>query len=389
MKPMKPMKSNSHLILFAVLVGTSLLAACGSRAKSGSVAPSVMAGVRLETVHLQSSFAMIKAVGTVRSINTSVLSAQIEGTVREMRVKAGDRVRRDEVLALLDNRTPRAQLSMAQAGVEEASQGLVEMDHDLQAAQANLAFAHATYRRYQGLLAKNSISRQEFDEARTRYQAVLANEQALEAKKKQLEAREQQARAQQSSAETIYSHSRIVSPLNGIVVAKDVDAGTVVMPGTPMLSVEDDRSYRLEASVPDEYLSKIKLGQPLPVTVPEGRFTGRITVVVPASDPASRTFTIKVTLPGNCECQSGEYGAAYLPVGTERRLMVPRSAVVEKGELEGVFVANKKDVLEFRLVKTGRMAGDSVEIVSGLSSGERVAISNVDQLQDGLRVEEQ
>jgi membrane fusion protein, multidrug efflux system len=374
------------LTLVAVVAVGSLLVACGGVNKSQTAAPKLVTGVELETVRLQSSPAITQAVGTVQASNTSVLSAQIEGTVREMRVKAGDHVRRGEVLAVLDDRTPRAQLSLAEAGVEEASEGLVEMDHAIAAAQANLAFANATYERYEGLLAKNSVSRQEFDEARTRYQAALAGEQALEAKKKQVEAKEQQARSQQASAETLYSYSRVVSPLDGVVVAKAVDAGTVVMPGTPLLTVEDTSHYRLEVSVPEDLLPGIRLGQQHSVSLQEGNFKGRVVEIVPTADPASRTFIIKLALPADCGCRSGEYGKAALPGRMDASLVVPRSAVVERGELQGVFVANGNGVLQFRLVKTGREMGDSVEILSGLSVGERVAISNLDELQDGERV---
>ncbi len=388
MEKTKIMKRNLYISLSAVLAASLLLAACNGGQQSKSPARRVVTGVQLQTVRLQSLPAMIDAVGTVSSVNTSVLSAQIAGTVREIRVKPGDRVRRGEVLAVLDDRAPLAQLGMAKAGVEEASQGLVEIDHDLQAAQANLQFATATYKRYQGLLAKSSISPQEFDGAQARYKAALANEQALEAKKKQIEAKQQQARSQQSSAQTLYSYSTIVSPLTGVVVTKAVDAGTVVMPGTPVLTVEDAR-YRLEVSVPEELMGSIRLGQEVAVSLRKGEFQGSVTEIVPAADPASRTFVVKIDLPQDCGCRSGEYGKASLPLGVDKSLLVPRTAVVRRGELEAVFVANQNRVLEFRLVKTGRMTGGRVEILSGLSAGEQVAVTKVDQLQDGEQVGEQ
>jgi multidrug efflux system membrane fusion protein len=371
------------VILF---VASCFLAACASVKRAATVSQNIVTGVRFETVQLQSSPAVAEVVGTVQSINTSVLSAQIEGTVRAMRVKAGDRVQQGEVLALLDDRSQRAQVGMAKAGVQEAVQGLVEMDHALQAAQANLAFANVTNERYQGLFAKNSISRQEFDEARTRYRAALANERALEAKRKQVEAKAQEARSQQASAETLYSFSRIMSPLSGVVVARNVDPGTVVMPGSPLLTIEVTSRYRLEASVPEDLAGNVRLGQRLSVSLPEGAVWGRVTEIIPVADPESRTFMVKIALPPSCKCRAGEYGKAALSIGMDARLAVARTAVVERGELEGVFVANQNNVLEFRLVKTGRVTGDSVEILSGLSAGERVAVSKVDQLQDGERV---
>jgi multidrug efflux system membrane fusion protein len=375
-----------HSLLLTV-IAAGFLTACGPKEKRHSEAGSVISGVETETVHLESAPSLYEAVGTIRSATTSVLAAQLGGSVREIAVKTGDRVRRGQLLALLDDRSPRAQLQAAEAGVNEATQGLAEVEQALQAATADRKFAEVTYNRYKGLLAKNSLSRQEFDGAEARYKAALANERALEAKKQQVVAREQQARSQQDSAETYFSYSRIVSPLDGVVTAKSVDAGTVVMPGTPLLTVEDTSRYRLEASLPEEYLPDAKVGQAVAVTTDHGQFEGHVAEVVPAADPASRTFLVKIDLPRDCNCRSGEYAHASFPIGEAKRLAVLSSAVVEHGQLQGVFVVSAEGKVEYRLVKTGKTFGNRVEILSGLAQGEKVAVSATDRLRDGARVE--
>jgi multidrug efflux pump subunit AcrA (membrane-fusion protein) len=217
---------------FLIFVAAGSLAACGSPEKAKEAQRETIRGVQLETVRLQALPDFYGATGTVRSATTSVLSAQISGTVLEMRVKPGDRVKRGQVLAVIDDRGPRAQVAAAQAGVEEATQGLAEIEQALQAAAADRQFAGATYRRYQGLLNKNSVSRQEFEGVEAKYKATLANERALQAKKKQMQARGEQARSQQESAQTLFSYSRVTSPIDGVVTVKAVDPGTVVMPAT-------------------------------------------------------------------------------------------------------------------------------------------------------------
>jgi multidrug efflux system membrane fusion protein len=373
------------LLLTGIAVG--LLSGCSSNEKRHSEAGPVISGVETETVHLVSAPLLYEGVGTIRSANTSVLAAQLAGSVREIHVKAGDRVKRGQLLAVLDDRGPRAQLQAAEAGVSEATQGLAEIDQALQAATADRKFAEVTYNRYKDLLAKNSLSRQEFDGAEARYKAALANERALEAKKQQVVARGQQARSQKDSAETYFSYSRIVSPLDGVVIAKSVDAGTVVMPGTPLLTVEDTSRYRLEASLPEEYLPNAKVGEAVSVTTDHGQFEGRVAEVVPAADPASRTFLVKIDLPRDCNCRSGEYARASFPIGEAKRLAVLSSAVVEHGQLQGIFVVSSDGQLEYRLIKTGKTFGKRVEILSGLVEGEKVAVSAVDRLRDGARVE--
>lgn len=376
--------------IFVAVITTAWLAACGSGKKSGEHGTAAtIPGVSIETIHLQTLPQTYEAVGTVQSATSSVLGAQIPGTVLEIRVKPGDRVRRGEVLARLDSRAPGAQLAAAKAGVQESRYGLAEVDQSLQAAAAEQHLSEVTFKRYQELLTRNSVTRQEFDGVETRYKAASANVAAMEAKKKEVEARGQQAQSQQVLAQTFFSYSRIVSPIDGVVTAKSVDAGTLVMPGTPILTVEDTAHYQLETSVPQEFLSKIYLGQEARIWMEQGQAAGNVVEIVPAADPASRTFMVKVALPTACVCRSGEYGKANFAVGEQKALAVPRSALVERGELEGIYVVDPNGVAEYRLVTTGKLLGDQVEILSGLSDGERVARSQVDRLSDGARVEAQ
>lgn len=383
----RAMIKKTHLSMVLTLGAVLWTLGCHTRNELVSRAGRTVSGVDIEVVRLESVPEFYRAVGTVRSLNTSFLNAQMGGTVREVLVKAGDRVRRGELLAVLDGRAPKAQLAAAAAGVSAAVQALVEVGHAIQAARAQRRFAEATFKRYQNLLAKNSVSRQEFDNAQTRYQAALASEQALEAKKKQVEAQEQEATAQQSSAETTLSYSRIVAPVNGEVTAKSVDAGTVVMPGTALLTIEDDSQFDLQASLPEALLAQVKTGETVQVTVGTQPYSGRVTEIIPTADPSSRTFSVKIRFPSGCSCQSGDYGKAKFPIGEEQAFMVPSAALLRQGELVGVFVINPQGVLEYRLVNTGRVTGDRVAVLSGLNPGDRVAVSQINKLRQGDRVE--
>lgn len=382
--------SRQKLILLSITLATvSLWAACGPGEKTKETAAEKVRGVQVEAVRFEASPDVYEATGTVRSATTSVIAAQIAGTVLEMRVKSGDSVKRGQVLAVLDDRTSRAQLAGAQAGVEEAAQGAAETEQAIQAAAADRQFAEATYKRYQGLLEKNSVSKQEFEGAESRYKAALAGERALQARQKQIEARGQQATSQKESAQAVFSYSRVVSPIDGVVAAKSVDAGTVVMPGNPILTVEDPSRYRLEASVPEQVISKTTLGMSVSVDTGRGKFEGRVSEMVPAADTASRTFLVKIDLPRDCGCRSGEYGTARFTIGEAKRLTVPRPAVIAQGQLEGVYVIGPQNSAEFRLIKTGKDFGGRVEILSGLTEGERVATSQLHLLRDGAGVEAQ
>jgi multidrug efflux pump subunit AcrA (membrane-fusion protein) len=139
--------------------------------------------------------------------------------------------------------------------------------------------------------------------------------------------------------------------------------------------------------LPEEYLASTKAGASVPVTTGEGQFEGRVAEVVPAADVASHTFLVKIDLPRGCQCRSGEYGQASFPIGETKQLAVPSSAVIDHGELQGIFVVAPDGRVEYRLVKTGKSFGNRVEILSGLTVGEKVATSQIDRLRDGARVE--
>jgi len=381
------MHRNRIYLLGIVVIAAGLLGACSSNEKRSPETRPLVGGIQAEVVHLQAARLLYQAVGTVRAANTAVLAAQLAGTVREIRVKTGDHVRRGQLLAVLDDRGAQAQLQGAEAGVNEALQGEAEVDQALNAARADREFAEVTFNRYKSLLAKNSLSRQEYDAADARYQAALANERALEAKRQQVLARQQQARSQQSSAQTYLSYAHIISPFDGIVTAKSVDVGTVVMPGTVVLTVEDTSRYRLEASLPEEHLASTKPGDSVTLSIGQGQFNGNVAEIVPSADTTSHTFLVKIDLPSNCKCRSGDYGRASFSIGEAKLIAVPTSAVIEHGELQGVFVVRPDGTVEYRLVKTGKTFGDQIEILSGLDNGEKVAVSQTDQLRDGARVE--
>jgi membrane fusion protein, multidrug efflux system len=380
------MKMKTRFGMLVLLATISLLAGCASAEKAGEPARPTVEGVSVEAVHLQTLPDQYEAVGTVRSATSSVVGAQMSGTVLEIRVKPGDRVRRGQVLARLDDRSPRAELGAAKAGVEQSQYGVAETVQGLRAAEAERKLAEDTFHRYQQLLARNSVTRQEFDSAETRYKSTLANQAAMEARQKQMQARGRQAVSQQESARTSLSYSTIVSPINGVVTAKLVDAGTLVMPGTPLLTVEDTAHYQFEASVPQDLLAKIHLGEKAQVSTEQAQWPGSVVEIVPSADPATRTFLVKIALPATCTCRSGEYGKAIFSAGETKALAIPQSAVVTHGQLDGVYVVGPQGVAEYRMVTLGKSFGERIEILSGLSDGEKVATSHLDQLSDGAKV---
>src|SRR5439155_1045993 len=249
------------------------------------------------------------------------------GNVLEVRVHEGDRVRRGQVLVVIDSAQPRAALDGARAALSAARQ-------QISAADAECGLADATFRRYQDLYSKKSLSPQEFDEVKARRQTALARRESARAA-------EAQAQAAVEQAQVGVNDTTLRAPFDGVVTRKTADPGALATPGSPLLVVEDTRGYRLEASVDEGEVRLVHPGQSAEVSLDAlgaAALSGRVTEIVPAADPSSRTFTVKIQLPADSRIRSGLFGRARLPRGKRQALLVPRTAVVEHGQLEALYV---------------------------------------------------
>lgn len=172
------------------------------------------------------------------------------------------------------------------------------------------------------------------------------------------------------------------------MVAKPAEVGIVAAPGVALVTLEEER-YRLEAAVPESAIGRIRIGQGAAVQIDalDRERDGVVVEVVPAADPATRTVLVKVELPAAPRLRSGLCGRARFAVGERTVLTVPRAALVERGQLQGVFVVDPARRARLRLVKTGRALGERVEILSGLGDGERVVVEGLPGLADGRLVD--
>ena len=161
------------------------------------------------------------------------------------------------------------------------------------------------------------------------------------------------------------------------------------MPGQPLLVLDDPRAYRLEAEVGESAVGGVRLGQRVPVVLDSlGRsLEGRVVEIIPAADPASRTVTVKLDLPGDPGLRSGLFGRARFPAGERQALLVPISALTERGQLTAVYVVDGQNIARLRLVTAGARHADRVEILSGLAAGERIVVEGAARVTDGSPVE--
>ncbi|MFB3812837.1 MAG: efflux RND transporter periplasmic adaptor subunit [Terriglobales bacterium] len=361
------------MLLLALTGGAT---SCSSDKPQAAAAPEVVRGVAVMTANLAAVPDYFEAVGTVRASESASLAAQIMGNVVAVNVREGDRVSRGQVLAVIDDAQPRAGLERAQAAVNAS-------DHEAVAAESGHALASATLKRYQDLQAKKAVSPQEFDEVKARYDAAAA-------RREMAKAGQAQAKAALAQAKTTMDYTRIRSPFDGVVTEKRVDPGALAAPGMPLLTIEKTGRFRLEATVDESSLRYVKAGETVPIQIDalgNTRLEGKVVQIVPAADPGSRSFVVKVELPANAQVRSGLFGRAYFDRGKRESLVVPRTAVVDRGQLQAVYVLGQDKIAELRYVTLGRPQGDAVEVLSGLKPGDALVATPDTRDLSGKKIE--
>ena len=314
--------------------------------------------------HAMPSTTVVEA--SIEAVQQSTLAAQIPGRVLELAVDAGDRVRKDQVLVRIDPAEAAAAVAAADAGVAHV--------------QTALANARAEYARARSLVERKFLSQSALDAARTQFQAAEA----------QLRA----AQAQRAQAATVQGHATVVSPLDGVVSARHIEAGEMAQPGRNLLTVYDPARMRAVADLAPQRLAdlgtdgiraRVELGD-------GGRLIEAVALtVLPAADARTHTVRVRVDLPADLDrVVPGSFARVhfYAPgapdLAAAGKVVIPVAAVLRRGELTAVYVAEGGGGFGLRQIRLGRMlaGGEAVEVLSGLKGDETLAL---DPVQAGIQ----
>jgi RND family efflux transporter MFP subunit len=286
-------------------------------------------------------------VGTVQAGLKSSVEAKINARVEKFLVSLGQNVNSGDLLIELDSRDLH----------NRADQTVMKRDQ-----------AARDFERLRKLKASNAVSEQQFEEAQTNAQVT---------------------KAAAEDAVTALSYAKILAPYKGVITKKLADAGDMTSPGKPLLEMEDPTALRLEIEVPEALITNLTLNSSIKVEIgsPAVAYSAKVIEISPTADPNSRTFLVKADLPSSNSIRSGLFGRAFISAGQKATVTVPRSAILKRGQLELAYVAQSGHAA-LRLVKTGRILNDDVEILSGLSAGEKVVRSPSQDLRDGSAIVE-
>jgi len=288
-------------------------------------------------------------IGSVISDQRIDISSKIIGYIKTLVVREGDLVKRGQLLLNLDDVGIQNAILQAQAGVDSARALTTDLSSDVQ--------------RFEKLFKEGSIS--EVKLRKTRLQYNTAQEGLASAKAALATARSQRQ----------YSH--IESPADGIISARYKQAGDLASPGVPLLTLESRDQLLFETYVAESQLAHIDIGDAVLLAIDNGSkdIIGSVAQIVHAGDPISRTYKIKIKLPNVIGLHSGMFGRAHFKVGEARNIVVPRSAIIVKGGLEGVYVVDENQRIHFRWVRPKRQWPDAVEIAAGLAAGDRIVVT--------------
>jgi RND family efflux transporter MFP subunit len=332
--------------LAVILTAVPFLSGCGrSNGPTTTATDLPTASVRLEAIQPLRLPITEDVVGTVKSRHAADIAAKISGRILELPVVLGQTVEEGDLLVAMDSREIRARLERA-----EVDQRQAETD----------------YRRIESLQQTGAATQSEKDSATSRYHS---------------------ARAAVAEANAMLEDARITAPIRGVVARKAVDLGDLAMPGQLLLRLEDPKNLRFETDLPASLLDRLPAGATLPVRIDGVRapLDGKVIEIAPVADPATRSFHVKLDLPPTPGLRAGQFGRVAVPMAEGDFLVVPPEALVTRGQLDLLFVAVDGKA-RMRIVRTGRMLAEGIEILAGLNAGERIVVENAAGMIDGQPV---
>lgn len=314
------------------------------------------------TAKLESSAKEHVLDGIVEAVHKSTMSAEVSGRVTEVLFDVDDVVNKGEVILRIKNTEYKARLKNAQAALKEA--------------QANLKDAQLELNRVSGLYKDKMVSESVFDKAKVQLKSSEARVIASEAKI--TEANEQ------------LKNTEIRAPYSGIVVERHIELGETIQPGKPVMTGFSLEQLRVAVDVPQSYINAVrqyKSARLIPSHELKNAMAIKDMTIFPFANPQSHTFHVRVNLDkGVKSLFPGMLVKIAFKVDETKRLLIPESAVVHRSEVIAIYIVDENNKIKLRQIRLGHKFDDKVEVLAGLSAGEKVAI---DPVKAGIQLKQQ
>ena len=354
----------STLILSALLMGS-----CSSDEKKSaqnSDAP-ISVTVSHSTSGSEGSFAT--ASGKLVAKNSVNISTRMMGYITSMKAEVGQNVQAGQLLVSINATDIQAKGGQASAQISQA--------------QANYNLAKKDYERFQNLYKSQSASQKELDDMRARYEMASAGLQAAQQMKNEVNAQ--------------YRYTNVTAPISGTITAKFAEQGDMASPGMPLLTIESPSSLQAQVLVSEQNITMISNGMPVDVTLKSMNRTvsGTVSEISKSATNTGGQYMVKINIHNASDLLPGMFVNVQFPFKTSGKIdqdfnetmMIPTTALVENGQLTGVYVVSSQNTAVLRWVRIGKTLGDQVEVLSGLNSKETYIVSSTGKLYNGVKVQ--
>ncbi len=330
---------------------------------------------RSEQARLEKVTDYYEALGTVRPRTETTVEAQISARIEEVLVRPGQMVSRGDILVILDGREVRTRLERAQEGLSSATARREQAAQALASAKAVLNKADASFRRIKTYFQAEAATRQDLESAEAAYLQAQASVRQSEDALREAESGIKKAEKLIEEAKIWLTYTRITAHASGQIAKRLAEPGDLAVPGRPLLILHTGRSLRLEALVRESHLYRVAPGSRLRALIDAIGFSFETSIdeLIPSGDPLTRTFVVKAVIPSDERIFPGMFGRILIPLEEREIVTVPKAAVRRVGQLETVLVKAETGWLTV-LIKTGKDLGERVEVLSGLSGKEIIAV---------------
>lgn len=345
--------------ILTLLFAVTLISGCSSD-ETALIEPDSVE-VELRTAEASVTLSEMEFPANVESNSQANLSTIVMGTVTSAPVTVGDRVQKGDLLVRIKDDQIRAQKSQIEANMVQAT--------------ANLENTGKNYTRIKNLYADDSATTKELDDISTMYEIAKANLEALEGRLHEVN--------------EMLSYTVIRAPFAGIVSSKYVSEGDMASPGHPLVSVSDPGSLKITATVAENQISRIEVGSTVSVSVSSAGVSNvpaRLTAISQAADPMTRQFSIEAVIEDAViieKLKVGMFATIGINMDQSERLTIPADAIVERGQLTGIYTISDNNRAVLRWVRLGERSGELVVVLTGLKPGEQFVYAPGQSLRQG------
>lgn len=357
-------------IAFTALTATFTMVGCSGNEEKAVVKQQAPVLVTVASPGDAAATGWIEASGQVEAAHSVNISTRAMGYITQMPVKVGDRVKAGQLLFAVNSADIHAKRAQTDAMIAQADAALNNAKKD--------------YDRFTTLYKQQSASAKELDQVTLQYQSAKA---AAEA-----------ARQMKNEVSANLSYTTVTAPFTGIITQKMMDAGSMATPGMPVLTIEQAGSLQVSASVAENQIGSLKVGDPavLKIASAEKTIEGKVIQLNPSSQFSGGQYIVKISIPADTkQLYAGMFVHVQFPVkaaaraavsGESGAVMIPVKAIINRDQLTGVYTISAQNTALLRWVRLGKTTGDQVEVLSGLAKNEQYILSAEGRLYNGAPV---